>query len=262
MEACLDRENVYLGMPVGISELVLSGTTLFGDVYFYEDIAARAAREIGVRASLSHGVIELFEGPSRHSIEELTRFNESLREDSLVRGLIGVHSLYSVTIGSIKRASVHSMGRGLRIHMHFAESLDEIRLLRERYGRTPVENADEIGLLRTRPLLARAVYVFDREVEVLARYRPYIFYCPFTIMRWGSGIATMLSYIDKGIPVILGTDSPLTAGWINILFEAKVTYAAQGSKYSKPTQFDPYRMLSDSIKVGGGSSGLGWGWCY
>lgn len=256
MEACLDRETVYLGALAGISELVLSGTTLFGDMYFYEDMVARAAREIGVRASLSLGVIELFEGPPRHSIEESTRFAESLRGDSLVRGLIGVHSLYSVTIDSIKRASEHSMDRGLRIHMHFAESPDEIRLLRERYGRTPVEIADEIGLLRARPLLAHAVYVSDREVEVLARYRPYISYCPFTIMSWGSEVAPVLSYIDKGIPVTLGTDGPLTAGWTNILFEAKVAYAAQGSRYGRPTPFDPYRLLSDSIRVG--AEALGW----
>jgi 5-methylthioadenosine/S-adenosylhomocysteine deaminase len=256
MESCLKPKHVYYGSLLALIELIENGITLYGDMYFYEEEVANASRELGVRASLSLGVIELFEGPPKHTIEESIRFARSLKEDSLVRGMIGVHALYSVTSDSIRKAVEASKDLGLRIHMHFAESLDEVRYVREKYGKTPTELAEDLGLLTVKPLLAHAVYVDDKDLEVLSRRAPYVSYCPFTIMSWGSGIARVLEFLEKGIPVTMGTDGPMTAGTMNLLFELKVGLAAQGSKYGRPLPLDLYSVLKMSVIEG--SRALGW----
>jgi len=256
MESCLKPRHVYYGALAGIAELLKSGVTLFGDMYFYEEKVAKASIEAGIRASLSLGVIELYEGPPKHSIRESIQLAEKYREHSLVRGLIGVHSLYSVTPESIREASEAASRLGLRVHIHFAESLDEVNYIKEKYGATPAKLAESLKLLESRPLLAHAVYLSDEDLELLARYKPYISYCPFTIMSWGSGVARVVELIERGVEVTLGTDGPLTAGFMSPLFEAKVAIAAQSSKYSRPLALDPYTLLKNSTTSGARS--LGW----
>lgn len=257
MESCLKPRHVYYGALAGVLELVKSGVTLFGDMYFFEDEVARASQEVGVRASLSLGVIELFEGPPHHSIEESIQFAERCRGHELVRGLIGVHALYSVTPNSVRKASEVAVEKGLRIHMHFAESLDEVRYTRGRYGTTPAKLAQELGLLSSKPLLAHAVYLDDEDIALLARCRPFISYCPFTIMSWGSGIARVVELLESGVDVTIGTDGPLTAGFMSPLFEMKVAIAVQSSRYGKPLAIEPYTLLKASIVSG--ARALGWG---
>jgi 5-methylthioadenosine/S-adenosylhomocysteine deaminase len=256
MESCLKPRHVYYGALAALVELVENGVVLYGDMYFYEDEVAKATKEVGLRASLSLGVIELFEGPPKHSIEDSIRFAARYKSDELVRGMIGVHALYSVSLDSVKRAVEASRDQGVKIHIHFAESLDEVRFTKERYGKTPAQLADELGLLSVRPLLAHAVYVDDRDLELLARSRPYVSYCPFTIMSWGSGVARVLEYIERGVPVTVGTDGPLTAGVMSPLFEMKVALAAQGSRYARPVPLDVYALLKSSVWEG--SRALGW----
>jgi 5-methylthioadenosine/S-adenosylhomocysteine deaminase len=257
LESCLKPRHIYAGALAGIAEMLLNGITLFADMYFYEDEVARACEESGIRASLSLGVVELFEGPPRHSIEESISFASRLsRGAKLLRGMIGVHALYSVSSDSIKRAVEASLDRGLRIHMHFAESRDEIEVVRKLYGATPAEAAEKLGLMETQPLLAHAVYIGDKDLMIISRYRPYISYCPFTIMSWGSGIARIAEMIEKGARVTIGTDGPATAGWMNVLFEMKVAIAAQGSLYSQPQRISPQDLLTRSIIDGARS--LGW----
>jgi len=256
LESCLKPHHIYWGSLASIYEMLMSGITLFGDMYFYEEEVARACHDSGIRCSLSMGVIELFEGPPRHTIEESISFAARHRRGELVRGMIGVHALYSVSGDSIRRASEAAEAEGLRIHMHFAESRDEVEAVKKLYGMSPAEAAESLGVLRTEPLLAHAVYVGDRDLGILSRYRPYISYCPFTIMSWGSGIARVAEMMERGVRITMGTDGPATAGWMNVLFEIKVALAAQGSLYSSPQRVSPWDLLRSSIVEG--ARALGW----
>lgn len=47
-----------------------------------------------------------------------------------MKGMIGIHALYSVSGDLIKIASEVSKERGIRIHMHFAESRDEVEVVK------------------------------------------------------------------------------------------------------------------------------------
>ncbi|MEM2917808.1 MAG: amidohydrolase family protein, partial [Candidatus Bathyarchaeia archaeon] len=58
LEAKLTREDVYVGALLGCLEMLKSGTTCFADMYFYEDMVARAVSESGLRAVLAEGIIE------------------------------------------------------------------------------------------------------------------------------------------------------------------------------------------------------------
>ena len=56
----MTAEDVYKGSLLACLEMIRSGTTSFADMYFFMDETAKAVETSGLRASLSHGLIELW----------------------------------------------------------------------------------------------------------------------------------------------------------------------------------------------------------
>ena len=53
LEAKLTSNDVYNGALLGCLEMIKSGTTCFGDLYFHEDAVAQAVKDIGLRTVLA-----------------------------------------------------------------------------------------------------------------------------------------------------------------------------------------------------------------
>jgi len=53
LEAKLKSEDVYVGALLGCLEMIKSGTTCFADMYFHEDMVARAVEKSGLRGCFS-----------------------------------------------------------------------------------------------------------------------------------------------------------------------------------------------------------------
>ena len=74
-EAKLTAEDVYKGSLLACLEMIRSGTTAFADMYFYMDETAKAVEISGLRASLCHGLIELWnEEKGETDLKEGKRF--------------------------------------------------------------------------------------------------------------------------------------------------------------------------------------------
>jgi 5-methylthioadenosine/S-adenosylhomocysteine deaminase len=58
LEAKLTLDDIYFGALLGCLEMLKSGTTCFADMYFHEDMVAKAVSESGLRAVLAEGIIE------------------------------------------------------------------------------------------------------------------------------------------------------------------------------------------------------------
>ena len=58
LEAHLNGEYCYAGALLGCVEMIKSGTTTLNDMYFYMDHVAEAVKETGLRAVISHGMID------------------------------------------------------------------------------------------------------------------------------------------------------------------------------------------------------------
>ncbi len=58
-EALMNGDDIYYGTLLALAEGIMSGTTTFAEMYFFEDDVARAVDEAGVRANLSTGTASL-----------------------------------------------------------------------------------------------------------------------------------------------------------------------------------------------------------
>ena len=89
----------------------------------------------------------------------------------MVRIALAPCSPFSVTRGLMTDAAELARRRGVRLHTHLAETLDEERFCQERFGVRPVDYLDELGWLGDDVWLAHCVHLNDAEIAPLRRHR-------------------------------------------------------------------------------------------
>ena len=241
IEGKLKPRDIYVGTLLSIACMIRSGTTTFADHYFYAEEIAKAVEETSVRAVIAKTVIESSASAPKHDLEDSVNFalNFNGRANGRITTMIGIHSLYSCSLETVKNAIDESIEHNIPIHIHLAESMDELRYIREKYKTTPVELANQIGLLKSKPLVAHATYVQDNEILLFAEYDVKVAYAPFTKMRGGQEIAPVVDMIKCGVSVSLATDGPLSSGDLDLFKEMKIMLAAQNHRYRIPNALTP-----------------------
>ena len=96
--------------------------------------------------------------------------------------------------------------RGVRLHTHMAETIEEDAYCLEKFGVRPVEFLDELGWLGDDVWLAHCVHLNEREVARFGETRTGVAHCPTSNARLGAGIAPVVPLLAAGAPVGLGVD--------------------------------------------------------
>jgi cytosine/adenosine deaminase-related metal-dependent hydrolase len=125
---------------------------------------------------------------------------------AMVRIALAPCSPFSVTRGLMTDAAELARRRGVRLHTHLAETLDEERFCQERFGVRPVEYLDELGWLGDDVWLAHCVHLDEVEIGRFGATGTGVAHCPNSNARLGAGIAPVADFIKAGVPVGLGVD--------------------------------------------------------
>ncbi len=226
---------------IGLAELVLSGcTTVFDHSYIFKsgnqvDIHIEAARDLGVRFHASRGSMSL--GESRGGLppddcveEEEAILNDSIRvidryhdagHGAMTRIVLAPCSPFSVSDTLLRESARLARDKGVMLHTHLCETLDEERYTLERFGKRPVEWMEELDWLGPDVWFAHAVHVDRDEIELMARTDSGVAHCPCSNMRLASGIAPVKAYMAAGVRVGLGVDGSASSDASNMLLEAR-----------------------------------------
>jgi cytosine/adenosine deaminase-related metal-dependent hydrolase len=124
----------------------------------------------------------------------------------MVRIALAPCSPFSVTRGLMTDAADLARRRGVRLHTHLAETLDEERFCQERLGVRPVEYLDELGWLGDDVWLAHCVHLDDAEIGRFGTTGTGVAHCPNSNARLGAGIAPVADLVGAGVSVGLGVD--------------------------------------------------------
>ncbi len=204
----VSREMVYNGAMLAIAEMILSGTTTFCDAYFYESEVARAAHDSGIRAVVSQGFIDYPKPTDPAKIADIAeRFITKWRPKApLIMPALACHSPYACSPETL--VSVKSAARKADVlySIHVAETKEEVDIVREKFGKTPVQFLKDIDLLDDRTLAVHCIWLNDREQEILRSLNVKVSHNPESNMKLASGCAPIPSLIARGIAVGLGTD--------------------------------------------------------
>jgi cytosine/adenosine deaminase-related metal-dependent hydrolase len=237
--AALDADAEYAAARAGLAELALSGcTTVFDHHYVFPrgsagliEAEVRAARELGLRIVASRGSMDLGQSrgglPPDDLVEDVdavladTERLASLADDGWVQIAVAPCSPFSVTPELMRESAELARERGLVLHTHLAETLDEEAYCRELYGCRPAEYLLELGWLGPDVSLAHCVHLDDADIRRLGEEQVGVAHCPTSNLRLGAGLAPVPELRAAGVAVGLGVDGSASNERSDLLLEAK-----------------------------------------
>jgi cytosine/adenosine deaminase-related metal-dependent hydrolase len=240
--------------------LIQSGTTTVGEICTH-GVSQALLRRNGLRAVVFHEIIGMGRG-----------FHVPLPSQSdsaLVAVGLSPHSPYTVSEQALRTISVLSRKHKIRLAMHIAESMDEIRLLQRKKsgleriyqfakwdldsapkGPTSFEYLRRIGFLSSSLLAVHAVQVTDRDIAMIRKANVSIAHCPRSNQVIGVGRMPLKKILEAGIPVGLGTDSLASSPSLNMWDEMR--FALKIHKQDGISAEDVFRLATS-----GGARALG-----
>ncbi len=208
-EAKLTPDIVYQGTRLACSEMILSGTTTFCDMYLFEEAAAQAAKEVGLRAVVGE-VIYDFPSPNYGPVEEGLKYTEDLiekwRDDPLITIAVEPHSPYVCSPELLQKARAIADRNGVPMVIHLAETEREVAEIKKKYGRTPVAHLADIGFLSPGLIADHCVVLTEEDMMLLKDSDVKVAHNPESNMKLASGIAPVPELLRHGITVGIGTD--------------------------------------------------------
>ena len=123
---------------------------------------------------------------------------------AMVRVALAPCSPFSVTPELMAETAQLARRRGVRLHTHLAETLDEEVFCQERFGVRPVQYLEDLGWLGDDVWLAHCVHLSDAEVARFGATGTGVAHCPSSNARLGAGIAPVVDLTRAGAPVGLG----------------------------------------------------------
>lgn len=232
VEAKMSAEDVYWGSALAVVEMVRGGTTTFADMYMFMDQVAEVVKKIGTRAVISRGVTA--DGTDR-KLTDSRRLIQTWHKgaDGRIRVALGPHAPYTCTPEFLERVAALAKELRVAVHVHLAETRDEIEIIEQRHGSTPVQYLEHAGLFdSSRVTAVHCVHLTDEDVKILADRRVGVVSCPGSNLKLAAGIAPVAKMIAAGISVGLGTDGPASAGaldmWEQMRLAANLQKAVTG----------------------------------
>jgi 5-methylthioadenosine/S-adenosylhomocysteine deaminase len=209
-EAKLTPDDVYWGAKLAGLEMIKSGITTFNDMYFHMDQVAKATRELGLRAFLAEGIVDLND-PERavkqiRTAEEMNRRIEAMKVDRITP-VLGPHAIYTVSKDSLLRIRELADKRGSLIHLHLSETKREVDDCLVETGMRPAKYLDSLGFLAKDVIAAHGCWLDPSEIEVLAHTGAKVAHCPISNMKLATGAAMPYAALrEAGVAMGLGTD--------------------------------------------------------
>ncbi|MBP3426527.1 MAG: amidohydrolase [Rikenellaceae bacterium] len=237
-EAKLTVDDIALGAQLGMAEMLEGGTTTFADMYWEQATVARVARRMGIRAVVS----PCFVDPRMGGFEK--DVTESLAEVcDTVSVRIAPHAPYSCSEENLRRGVEVCRELGLPVHTHLAETDDEIRIVRDKYGVSPIELFDRLGYFDFPTIAAHCVKVTDRDMAILRDKQVTVVHNPQSNMKLSSGIAPVWTMMRSGVNVALGTDGASSNNDLDMWDEMRSAALLQKVSSTDPTVLPAYSAL-------------------
>lgn len=256
----ISPEFVYDGAVMAAREMLLGGITCFNDMYFFPEQTARAARLLGMRATIGIVVIDFpsayGSGPAEYLRKGL-ELRDDYREDPLIRFSLAPHAPYTVSDQNFVRAASLAAELGLTIHTHLHETAVEVAESLKQYGKRPLRRLHDLGLLGPDLIAVHAVHLDDDDINLLAEAGASVAHCPHSNLKLASGIAPMAALARRGVNVGIGTDGSASNNRLDLFSEARTAALLAKGISGDATVWPAHNTLRAMTLGGAQALGLG-----
>lgn len=202
----LVEEDIYWLDMLGIMEYLTSGITSNFDMYFFPPRNAQASVDAGFRTVLTSGMNNFGAGPEVVE-EHYNQVNElGAANDNLVSFIMGFHAEYTTSMERMEGISALANKYKSPMFLHNAETKKEVAECKERWGKTPTQLCESLGMYEYGGGGYHCVHMEEEDFEIMKRRGLYAVTNPASNLKLASGVAPVKRYIDEGIPLAIGTD--------------------------------------------------------
>jgi cytosine/adenosine deaminase-related metal-dependent hydrolase len=216
----VDEDLVYVGTKHGAIEMLRGGVTTMVDMYLFEESAAEAIKDVGMRGILTQNIIRFPTADGESSDELIDRaiqFVEKYKDDDLITPGFGPHATHTVVKDDLIRIRDLSEHYDVPVSLHVAETVDEYDHFMDEYNMTPVEYLDSIGLLNHRLIAAHSIFVTESDIDLIKKRDVGVSHNMIANIKSAKGVSPALEMYDKGVRVGLGTDGPMSGNTLDII---------------------------------------------
>lgn len=253
-------DAIRWGSRLGVAELLHAGVTTLCDMHFFEDEVATAAGELGIRGVLGQAFFD-FAGPQGLDVDRTVAYAEGFvarwRGHSRIVPALAPHAPYTVSPPLYRR--LHALAERLDVPLltHLAETRDEDRDVRARWGASPVRHLAATGVLDARLVAAHCVWVDGEEIALLARAGAGVVHNPRSNLKLASGIAPVPDMLRAGVHVGVGTDGAASNNELDVWAEMQTAALVH-----KGVRLDPLAVpASAALEMSSSSTSTRTTWC-
>ena len=229
-----------LGMTLGVVEMLLGGVTSFVDMYYFENRCVETVERLGIRAMLGCNYFDSNVDEVMPQVEEAVRLAAGCDR---VQIALAPHSPYTASPENLLRGKRLADKYGLHLMTHISETQDEVRIVREKYGKTSVEHLDGLGLLGPKTIGAHCIHVTDSDIETLAARGVAVSHNPQSNMKISSGVAPVERMRAAGALVTVGTDGTCSNNDLDMFEEVRTAAFLQKSATGDPVALPAWEAL-------------------
>ena len=252
-------EDILAGSRLGCMEMLLGGTTTFVDLYYSEDVIAKAVKESGMRGVLCWAVLDQkFTTQKGVPLDNCKRFHSKFAGDRNVIPGIGLQGVYVCSEETFMGSREFSDSTGALMTFHLSETRGEVYEHKNKTGKRPADWLSSIGFLNHRCLAAHSAWLTISEVRALGKAGASISTCPVSNMKLATGgVAPIPEMLREGVNVTVGTDGSTTNNSQDMFGEMKTLALLQKSSRWDPTVVTAQQALDFATVNAAKSIGMG-----
>ncbi|MEV6394396.1 8-oxoguanine deaminase [Streptomyces sp. NPDC051907] len=179
-----------------------------------------AASEMGVRFTLARGsmdrgksagglppdfAVETLEGALAATEATIDKHHDA-SFDAMTQVAVAPCSPFSVSTELMRQGAELARRKGVRLHTHGSETVEEEEFCKELFGMGPTDYFESTGWLGSDVWMAHCVHMNDSDIAAFARTGTGVAHCPSSNARLAAGIARVPDMLKAGVPVGLGVD--------------------------------------------------------
>ena len=244
--------DLDLGTRLGCMEMMRGGTTTFMDLYYSEDVIAKATQDAGIRGVLCWCVLDDDKTTQKGSpLDNCRRFIDTHKGKRKIVPGVGLQGVYVCNEDTCVGAKALSDEKEAPMNFHLSETRGEVNDHKRQTGMRPAEWLSSIGVLGPRAVSAHSAWLTLREVRLMGEAGMSISSCPASNMKLATGgVAPVPEFQKYGVNVSIGTDGSTTNNTLDMFAEMRLLGLLQKSSRWDAT-VTPAQDLLDFATING-----------
>ena len=252
VEAKMSAQMIYHLTQLAVLEYLTGGITAIFDMYLTPESIADACVDMGMRCVQVGAVNNFSQSP-----ELVEQMYQALNDrHPLLSYMIGFHAEYTCSKELLERIVQLSHQYRAPVYAHISETASEVEACRERYGMTPPVFLDSLGMFDFGGGGYHCVHMTEEDMEVFRKRGLYVVTNPASNAKLASRTAPIREYLQKGIPVAIGTDGPASNNCLDMFREMFLVTALAKLRENDASAVDAWEVLKMATVNGSRAMGL------